>query len=230
MTQLDFLSMIRAGPFTSFAPYLKRVSRKEAMPLIKSEHYSKTMHNGPFIIGAFSEDWELMAVCAFATPISEHVRALPFGKSRVNEVTELHRLAVKRPHPSNFTSWFLSKSLKILKERKPRITCVISFADPNEGHIGTVYQATNAIYTGTTVRATQVTYRDDEGRLRTKRQNGKSLTFKEATEDMGWEAHFRESKHRYLYLLPDGSGNRRMKHKRQLLKDLKLDSLPYPKE
>jgi hypothetical protein len=43
-------------------------------------------------------------------------------------------------------------------------------------------------------------------------------------KEMGWQPVKREGKHRYLYLLANGKN-----HKRTLLKQLQLESKPYPK-
>ena len=113
------------------------------------------------------------------------------------------------------------RALKALKKDRPNYNAVLSFADATEGHLGTIYQATNAIYTGTSGKATF--YLDQTGRLRHPRQNGVNITPNVAKE-MGWQAVKREGKHRYLYLLSNGKN-----HKRTLLDQLQLESKPYPK-
>lgn len=141
-------------------------------------------------------------------------------KIRVNNVTELHRLVVLDNAPTNTESWFIVRALRGLKEYRPNIWAVLSFADTTEGHNGTIYQATNALYTGMSSRARF--YRGTEGRLRHPRQSGHNVTPAEAKEK-GWTSEMREAKHRYLFLTPDDK-----RHKKVLIKLLKLSSLPYP--
>ena len=67
-----------------------------------------------------------------------------------DETIELKRLfmdddANKIP---NLESFVIAKTLKKIKEDKPNVKIVITFADDTVGHVGTIYQATNAIYLG----------------------------------------------------------------------------------
>ena len=187
---------------------------------MKEHHYSHGIHNGPMCYGLF-DDWDLVGVCAFATPSSENVCASVFGKGQKRSVTELHRLVLLDEVPKNSESWFIVRALKALKKDRPYYNAVLSFADATEGHLGIIYQATNAIYTGTSGKATF--YLDETGRLRHPRQNGVNIT-KEVAQEKGWSPVKREGKHRYLYLLPD---NRQ--HRKILESSLLLSSLPYPK-
>lgn len=183
---------------------------------IRKYHYTHSCHNGPMCWGLFSEG-EMIGVIAFATPSSEAVRASVFGPEFKDRVTELHRLFVFDGTPKNTESWLISRGLKGLLEKRPNIRGVLSFADSTEGHVGTIYQATNALFCGTTGRARF--YRDSEGRLRHPRQNGVNITLKEA-ESRGWVSEMREAKNRYLFLVGD---------KKWASRNLKLSSYPYPK-
>lgn len=171
-----------------------------------------------------SDDDKLVGVCAFATPISENVRRSiwedDIEEEMKNHVTELHRLVTLDDCPKNTETWFISRALDGLKEYKPRYKAVISFADSTEGHDGTIYQASNAIYYGRTGEHTF--YRDREGRLRPPRQNGVNIT-KEEAKERGWEIEKRAHKHRYLFLLPDGE------HSKDDIRPMfDVDEQPYP--
>jgi len=193
---------------------------KEAKPFVKEHHYSHGIHNGPMCYGLF-ERLELVGVCAFATPCSENVCASVFGAEDKRSVTELHRLVLLDRMPKNTESWFISRALKQLKHDRPYYHAVLSFADATQGHVGTIYQATNAIYAGMSGKATF--YLDETGRLRHPRQNGVNITAEIALR-RGWRPTKRAGKHRYLFLLPDNK-----RHKRELLKKLLLPQLNYPK-
>jgi hypothetical protein len=200
--------------------WVDKVPTSEGKEFVKKHHYSHGIHNGPMTYGLY-RDMELIGVCAFANPCSEAVCASVFGLEHKRSVTELHRLVIINDTPKNTESWFIVRALKMLKRDRPQYNAVLSFADATEGHLGVIYQATNAIYTGTSGKATF--YLDQTGRLRHPRQNGKNITRQEA-ELRGWKPVKREGKHRYLYVLGNGS-----KHKKGLLKQLQLPSLPYPK-
>jgi hypothetical protein len=189
---------------------------------IKEHHYSRTCHNGPMTVGLF-EEGELVGVLAFATPSSENVRASVWGADYKDSVTELHRLVVLDRMPKNTESWFIVRALRLLKERKPHINGVLSFADTTEGHVGTIYQATNALYCGETKGRTRF-WRDPEGRLRHPRQSGVNISATEAAK-RGWVAEYRGQKHRYLFLLPNSRA-----HRKELIRRLKLPTYPYPRK
>jgi hypothetical protein len=196
-----------------------RIPASLGKEFVREHHYSHGIHNGPMCWGLYDQD-TLIGVCAFATPNSENVRASIFGPEYVNRVTELHRLVIVDDTPKNTESWFITRAMKALKLEKPHLWAVISFADQTEGHKGTIYQATNALYYGTSNKARF--YLDNDGRLRHPRQNGMNITLTEA-ESRGWKPVQREGKHRYLFLLPDDK-----RHLRQLRQLLKIETKEYP--
>ena len=183
---------------------------------LRERHYTRSCHNGPMCWGLFDRG-RMIGVIAFATPSSEAVRSSLFGEEHKHRVTELHRLFVEDGTPRNTESWFIARSLRALCQRKPEIRGVISFADSTEGHVGTIYQAVNALFCGTTGRARF--YRDSEGRLRHPRQNGVNIT-PEMAKERGWVSEMREAKNRYVLLV----GN-----KKWARRNLRLTPLRYPK-
>jgi hypothetical protein len=200
--------------------WVSKIPSKLGKEFVKTHHYSHGIHNGPMTYGMF-DGLDLIGVCAFATPCSEAVCSSVFGADFKRSVTELHRLVLLDEIPKNSESWFIVRALKQLKKDRPQYNAVLSFADATEGHIGVIYQATNAIYTGTSGKATF--FLDSDGRLRHPRQNGVNIRSTKAKE-LGWQAVKREGKHRYLYLLPNTKH-----HKKTLLQNLQLQSFPYPK-
>lgn len=86
--------------------------------------------------------------------------------------------------------------------------------------MGTIYQATNALYLGKT-KARSRFWRDGEGRLRHPRQNGVNISPARAAE-MGWVSEQRDTKHRYLFLVGNKTDKKRYR------KLLKFKQSPYP--
>lgn len=199
---------------------VQKINSTVGKAFVREHHYSHGSHNGPMCWGLLDQD-RLVGVLAFATPCSENVRRSVLGPEHRNRVTELHRLVILDDYGKNTESWFISRPLAGLKSSRPDIWAVLSFADATEGHVGTIYQATNALYTGTSGRARF--YLDPDGRLRHPRQNGHNVTPAEAGA-MGWQPTMRDGKHRYLFLLPDNRG-----HRRWLTRQLLLAPMPYPK-
>src|SRR5574343_2015619 len=118
---------------------VKKVPASVCKDFIITPHYSHGCHNGPMTWGVFDPIDNLVGVCAFATPNSENVRASIFGKDHVSRVTELHRLVLLDEVPKMAESWFIVRALKGLKEYRPNLWAVVSFADSTEGHVGTIY-------------------------------------------------------------------------------------------
>ena len=199
---------------------VEKIPSKMGKEFVKLHHYSHGIHNGAMCYGLLQNE-ELVGVCAFATPCSEQVCSSVFGVIDKRSVTELHRLVLLDEIPKNSESWFIARALKALKKDRPYYNAVLSFADATEGHIGVIYQATNALYTGTSGKATF--YLDQNNRLRHPRQNGQNIT-KSRAKELNWQPVKREGKHRYLYLIPNDR-----KHLKLLKSKLLLNNLPYPK-
>lgn len=66
--------------------------------------------------------------------------------SQRGRIIQLLRVALNGKQSS--TSKAVSISLRLLKKLKPCIHLVVSFADEEAGHLGTLYQATNFYYLG----------------------------------------------------------------------------------
>jgi len=186
---------------------------------IKKHHYTGTCHNGPKCWGLVVNN-ELHGVIAFANPITEDIRRQVFGESFRGTVFGLHRVVTLDKCPKNVESWFVRKGLNCLQADSPQYWAVVSFADSTVGHTGLIYQATNAIYFG----KTDGTYRyvDQDGNLRTRRDDNETISKKEA-HDKGWEVAERDGKHSYLFLLPKNK-----RHERKLHELLQVEKKPYP--
>ncbi len=127
---------------------LRVISSQQAEEFLLSYHYQGSGRSGTTTIGAFNNG-NLIAVCVF-TSISRMEMAEKQSLS-YDVIRELSRFCI---HPSyqtkNFATWFLAKSRKLLCKNEPKIKLLISFADPNFGHNGTIYKADNWIYDGET--------------------------------------------------------------------------------
>ena len=199
---------------------ISKIDTKIGKEFVKRHHYSHGIHNGPMCYGLF-DHMTLVGVLAFATPCSENVCASVFGPEHKRSVTELHRLVLLDEVPKNMESWFIARVLKLFKQDRPNYKAVLTFADATQGHLGIIYQATNAIYSGMSGKATF--YLDEDNRLRHPRQNGVNIT-PDMAKERGWRPVKRDGKHRYLYLLPSDKKERKV-----LNQMLKLPTLPYPK-
>jgi len=124
----------------------------------------------------------------------------------------------------------IGQGFKWLKENQPHIKALISYADPQEGHVGTIYQATNWIYQGNRIRPNDswLFKWEEDGEW----QHGRTIFPYYGTNDIDklrglvpkdfWvKKELR--KHRYVYLLGSKSEIRKAR------KGLKHPQLTYPK-
>lgn len=105
---------------------------------------------------------ELVGVAVFSQPMHEAVLgALP---GATTDSMECGRFVLLDEVPCNGESWFLARCFELL--RAEGVVGIVSFSDPAPkttvlgttvfgGHIGTIYQATNAVYLGLTPRRTE---------------------------------------------------------------------------
>lgn len=115
-----------------------------------TEHACKVLHYSgttPFIKHGFSvfndrEEW--CGVILFGPGACPTIGA-QYGLWN-GEVLELVRVALNGKQEQ--TSRCLAAALKELHTIDPVVKMVVSFADVDQGHVGTIYQATNWIYDG----------------------------------------------------------------------------------
>jgi hypothetical protein len=108
-------------------------------------HYSKCLPTGKIVkIGVWEEN-KFIGVVLFSRGAS------PFLLKKYNispdQGCELTRIAMKKHQTP--VSRIVKIALVFLKKKCPELRLVVSFADPEQGHIGGVYQAGNWIYSGT---------------------------------------------------------------------------------
>lgn len=105
---------------------------------IKKYHYLHSMPAVPqFSLGMFYKD-EMVGACVFSS-----------GPRSKKYDLELSRLCIWDTSPRNSESWFIARCLDSLKVSGFR-GVVVSFADADVGHVGTIYKAANWRFDGTT--------------------------------------------------------------------------------
>lgn len=167
----------------------------------KNYHYSKSVLVPPLVkIGAW-EDGKFIGVVIFSRGASSNLLA-PYNLKQT-EGCELTRVALKK-HTTP-VSKILSLAIKFLKKNSPNLELIISFADPNEGHHGGIYQANNWIYTGTSLPS--FSYIDKHGRKWHSRQisekgyNIQQGVKRKCLKPSECKKVFNEGKHRYIFPL-----------------------------
>jgi hypothetical protein len=130
---------------------VKQVNQQAALYAVKNWHYSNILPTGKLVkLGVF-EDTKFIGVVIFSRGASPHLgTALELDQTEICELTRVALDKHKAP-----VSQILAVCLKMLKQLSPGLRCVVSFADPKEGHKGGIYQATNWIFTGSSNEVTE---------------------------------------------------------------------------
>lgn len=111
---------------------------------VKHWHYSKILPVGKKVIYGVWENNKFIGVVIFSRGASPHLWKR--YNMQQTEGCEMTRVALNN-HITPVTK-IISICLKKLKKDCPGLKVVVSFADPEEGHLGIIYQAGNWIYTG----------------------------------------------------------------------------------
>lgn len=190
---------------------------KAAKFAVEHWHYSKRMPKSKIVHLGCWEDGAFIGVVLFSVGANNNI-GKPY-ELKQTEVCELVRVALTK-HTSP-VSQIVAKSIRMLREQSPGLRLIVSFADPEHGHAGGIYQAMNWLYLGKTTPA-------EEWIVNGKRWHGRALrhekpahlTTAEAARmlDPNSERIMGSSKHRYLYPLD-----------RAMRKKIAPLAQPYPK-
>lgn len=106
-------------------------------------HYSETYRSMKqvHIFNLIHKSGKLHGICVYGQPISRHENEA--------KTIELRKLCLIDETPKNTESFFIAKTIKWLKKNTDYFK-VISYSDPNIGHEGTIYKASNFNYLGFT--------------------------------------------------------------------------------
>ena len=129
-------------------------------------HYSKSMPTPPLIRVGVWEACQFIGCILFSRGANFHLGS-PFGLD-TTEIAELARVALAQ-HATP-VSRIMAIAVKLLKGHAPGLRCLVSYADPNYQHIGTIYQAGGWLFLGETDQSFK--YRDASGRIWHNRQVG----------------------------------------------------------
>jgi hypothetical protein len=196
---------------------IKQIDYKTAMDIVVKEHYLHRKAPCSFAFGLFDGN-DIIGVICYGTPSSAPLRKGICGESETNNVIELTRLWVKDGTEKNVESYLIGNTM-----RKVNKEIVVSFAEIDAGHVGTVYQATNWIYTGLSAKRTNWTIEGVNAHCQT---IADKYTAEELRTKFGdkFKTVERPRKHRYLFF------NCSKTRKKILLSQLKYPILPYPKK
>ena len=109
-------------------------------------HYSRAVPSVSDAFSVFNEKDEWCGVVCFSAGANNNI-CKPFGLVQ-GQVIELVRVALNGKQGHGRTSMVIAMSLKQVKKNNPLVSLIVSYADPEQGHVGGIYQATNWVYIG----------------------------------------------------------------------------------
>lgn len=181
---------------------LKKASHKAIKYACLKFHYAQSVPVNVFGYSVF-EDNEWCGCIVYGTGATPNI-AKAYGLKQ-GQVIELVRIALNGKQ--NNVSKPLSVSLKLITNDVPLCKLVVSYADLDQNHTGTIYQATNWYYEGKINAGTRTGFIINGKKVHNKSVYGKgvkqSLPEVRKHLDPNAEEYISEGKHKYIYPLDD---------------------------
>lgn len=123
---------------------ITRANNKAIEYACKRFHYAKSVPVNPLGYNVYNGNEEWCGVILYGYGSNNHIGSLyNLGQG---EVLELTRVALNGKQEC--TSQAVAMTLKQLRKDCPMVRLIVSYADIDQAHLGTIYQATNWIYVG----------------------------------------------------------------------------------
>lgn len=120
-----------------------------ARRFIADHHYLPNYPAARLAVGLFGRGAILEGVAVFAVPATNAVVTRHTGFDDAGRGCVLARLILLDSVPQNGESFFVSRAFRELRRERPRVEAVVSYSDPQAGHIGRVYAALSGAHRGT---------------------------------------------------------------------------------
>lgn len=198
---------------------LVTIDSRTAVDFVKKWHYAKTAVSGSARYGWVIDD-VLVGVTIY-DPGNHAMRQGVFGPERYREVLHHHRLAIHPDAPHGTASEFMAAAMRQLHKDKGTLA-IVTYADLCQNHNGTIYRATNALFTGIRSKG-NLKFLTPEGEIRST-QGIKGVPWNERriiAASRGWEEVRCKGRVRYVHLLGSKTQKRRSR------RDLLWPVLPY---
>jgi hypothetical protein len=193
---------------------LEKASYKAVSYACLNFHYAKAVPNVGLAYNVFNNQNEWCGVICYGIGATNNIGS-PYGLNQ-GQVVELVRMALNGNQES--TTKAMALSLKLLKKDAPNVKLIVSYADSEQGHFGTIYQATNWTYTGFSVDTNLIV----NGKREHRRTLGSRLgtCSSEKIKQMGYKVEILKTKPKWKYIYPLD---------KSLIPLCKSLSKPYPK-
>lgn len=163
-------------------------------------HYSKSVPQNVFGYSVL-EGETFCGVIVYAYGTNRHI-GIPYGLKQ-GQAIELVRVALNGRQSS--TSKAIAISLRLLRKFLPAARLVVSYADLDQGHIGTVYQASNWTYVGLVQENLRMGFKINGKKVHSRNVGRwgfkQSLASVKENLDANASEIYTRGKHKYLYPL-----------------------------
>lgn len=223
---------------------VRKINKDIARNMVEKYHYSHKWTACKHAFGVYYEtdkehqffdanEEKLIGVAIYGRPVGRQVEESISDIVHNGDVLELTRLYIHDGYGKNIESYVISQTIQWLDDNDDRVKVLISYADPQQGHNGTIYQASNWYYQGNPKIADRHFFKfnfngKEEDWIHPKtvydRFGTSSIEDLKDILDVDFKIKQYYGKHRYIYIL----GNKRWK--RKVLKTLKRPIQDYPKE
>lgn len=123
---------------------LEIASTKAIKYALMNFHYAKTIPSAQSSFSVFNNKNEWCGVICYSIGANKSIGT--FANLRQGQICELVRVALNGKQES--TSKALSLSIKLMSKKNQLIKMIVSYADSEQGHVGTIYKATNWYFIG----------------------------------------------------------------------------------
>tara|TARA_R110000737_G_scaffold155825_2_gene184660 strand:+ start:5011 stop:5649 length:639 start_codon:yes stop_codon:yes gene_type:complete len=197
--QLDIFQQADGGSTPTLplqnTPRINEISHTAARLFIERWHYSKRIPTGKNICYGLFMGWEMYATIVYGIGVNPY-QAKFLGCDRVMEIKRMCRSEPKASFP---LSRLISITIKWLK-KKHQFDMLVAFADPEQGHEGTVYKASGFEYRGETNAEWHL--QDKDGNIRHRRlafrhARRNNITVQESRDILGLVRVKTSPKHRW---------------------------------
>ena len=132
--------------------HLDWCSHEAAKYACEKWHYSKSFPCGKTVKIGVWEEKKFIGVIIFSSGANFMI-GKPYNL-KMTEICELTRVALTSH--KNQVSKIVAISIKILRKFCPKLRLIVSYADPEQNHVGAIYQAMNWVFVGRTSSGTQI--------------------------------------------------------------------------
>jgi hypothetical protein len=146
-------------------------AKHDAAPFVKAHHYAASMPVARLSVGLFANGKggraTLVGVCVFSHPVNDASVPKNAGLSDPRAACDLGRLVIHDSMGGNAETFLVARAFRLLRQEKPEILSVISYADPVRrvdgqgrlfmpGHVGGIYAVMGSRYIGRSSRRTDL--------------------------------------------------------------------------